>query len=350
MRAVIKQNIKVRPVKKTEQELEEERNQIFELPRKSCHQMCTALIRFKDLSPSQQQHTLHIWKRLIRIARYRKADEKLSYLIDLDASDAIVPHGEVSKRIYEEIFHSRDFSLYAQPMKKILHPPRKHLEMQALAGRLGIQFTQEVDKSMIEVVVKNSEDSDSEGEGKARKPRLKSEPWRIGQVSVYHPPVGLSQNPSQPSKSLGNEIYFSYDGEWKNGKMHGRGRYLFKDGTTYEGYFDSNKQHGEGIAEYLKGQRYEGQWAEGRWSGKGSFDSPKGTEYIGEFFRGRRHGKGKIVYPSGLTYEGEFFDGKPHGRGAVTSRLTGWSYEGSFDRYMYIRICTYVHIYMYVYV
>ena len=30
--------------------------------------------------------------------------------------------------------------------------------------------------------------------------------------------------------SEGNEIFFSYDGNWKDGRLHGRGKYLYEDG------------------------------------------------------------------------------------------------------------------------
>ena len=29
----------------------------------------------------------------------------------------------------------------------------------------------------------------------------------------------------------------SYEGEWKNGKMHGSGKFIWEDGRVYQGYF-----------------------------------------------------------------------------------------------------------------
>ena len=37
-----------------------------------------------------------------------------------------------------------------------------------------------------------------------------------------------------------------YDGEWKDDKCHGFGRYTFPDGTFYEGNWKKNKFCGDG--------------------------------------------------------------------------------------------------------
>jgi hypothetical protein len=59
-------------------------------------------------------------------ARIELIDEKMEHLVNLDEADKIVPDGEVSKKIYEDIFHSRDFDLCGNLMKpNISHPPRK---------------------------------------------------------------------------------------------------------------------------------------------------------------------------------------------------------------------------------
>lgn len=87
----------------------------------------------------------------------------------------------------------------------------------------------------------------------------------------------------------------------------------------------------------------------GRIHGVGKTTMVAGSVYEGQFDAGRRNGSGKLSLPCGLTYgiegtitpvrtadvgaiEGEFLDGKPHGRGIMNSTLTGWRYEGSFER------------------
>jgi hypothetical protein len=52
-----------------------------------------------------------------------------------------------------------------------------------------------------------------------------------------------------------------YEGEWKNGKQHGRGVYYRSNGTiAYEGDFKNGKMHGYGVYYYDDDddEKYEG--------------------------------------------------------------------------------------------
>lgn len=219
---------------------------------------------------------------------------------------------------------------------------RKYLEMKALAAKMNIEFTQQLDTSSIEV----AQDDDLTKHLKSMKAeeRLVTHKWKVGQNEKHNAPVGLAQNPTQPFKSYDNEKYFSYDGQWKDGKLHGIGTYLFRDGKTYEGEWENNRQNGNGKAIYSDDRQYTGNWKNGRYEGRGFFTYTTGAKYMGEFSMGRRGGEGKVIYPCGLVYEGQFHDGKPHGRGIMRSELTGWRYEGSFVRYVIMYV--YFHIYL----
>mgnify|MGYP001131685251 CR=1 FL=1 len=35
-----------------------------------------------------------------------------------------------------------------------------------------------------------------------------------------------------------------YEGEWKNGKMHGKGVYVYANGDRYDGEWSEDKRHG----------------------------------------------------------------------------------------------------------
>ena len=37
-----------------------------------------------------------------------------------------------------------------------------------------------------------------------------------------------------------------YEGEWKNGKKHGKGVKINEDGTKYDGDYKNDKPHGSG--------------------------------------------------------------------------------------------------------
>ena len=104
--------------------------------------------------------------------------------------------------------------------------------------------------------------------------------------------------------------YPFYEGEFKLGKRHGKGKECDYQGTSmYEGEFQNGKRHGEGI-------------------------EPGGSTpiYVGEYQNGERHGTGKLYcYLDGrstLDYEGHFEDGMKCGEG--TSYCVRRSGEGCF--------------------
>lgn len=55
-----------------------------------------------------------------------------------------------------------------------------------------------------------------------------------------------------------------YEGEFKNGKRHGRGMLLRPDGVRYEGEWQNDKPHGRGIATAPDGRKRIGKWHEGK--------------------------------------------------------------------------------------
>jgi hypothetical protein len=57
-----------------------------------------------------------------------------------------------------------------------------------------------------------------------------------------------------------SKIEEKYDGEWIEGKMHGRGVYHYSDGTIYDGAWLDGKMHGKGSFLYPNGNRYEGEF------------------------------------------------------------------------------------------
>ena len=69
-------------------------------------------------------------------------------------------------------------------------------------------------------------------------------------------------------KSTFRNGFFQYEGEWLEGKMHGRGKLMFGDGGFFEGEFRYNEITGSGLR---------------RW--------PNGSEYSGEFVMGELHGQ-----------------------------------------------------------
>ena len=49
-----------------------------------------------------------------------------------------------------------------------------------------------------------------------------------------------------------------YSGQWKDDKMHGRGRFNYANGSWYQGELQFGVIHGHGTFHYGNGDEYEG--------------------------------------------------------------------------------------------
>jgi hypothetical protein len=67
-----------------------------------------------------------------------------------------------------------------------------------------------------------------------------------------------------------------YVGEFKDGKYHGQGSYLFSDGRRYVGELKDGKRSGQGVFMLLDGTRYIGDYKDDKWNGVGSIYSASG--------------------------------------------------------------------------
>lgn len=146
------------------------------------------------------------------------------------------------------------------------------------------------------------------------------------------------------SRRRGRNAFFTYTGETKAGKRHGRGRLAFGDGgwiegscfvdgeirgkgyrswpngDSYSGSFVAGERHGAGVMIYADGSQYEGEWQLNTRAGFSCvLKFPDGGEYVGDFAADRRHGDGVMLYPDGSRYEGPWVRGVPHGRGRLTT-------------------------------
>ncbi|XP_062513601.1 MORN repeat-containing protein 1-like isoform X2 [Corticium candelabrum] len=183
---------------------------------------------------------------------------------------------------------------------------------------------------------------------------LRKKPIRPGQY------VGKQKN----NKRHGYGIYvfpnsfFRYEGQWQDGKLHGQGKLIMKDGSYYQGSFRNDEIEGkgfrtyafsgdnyegnflkgepcgEGVMTYSNGSRYEGSWKSGKYEGHGVLACSNGATYTGHFLDHRRHGCGTQFYANGDHYRGKWRDGKRHGQGDFVG-TTGIRYKGlwSNDRY-----------------
>jgi hypothetical protein len=173
-----------------------------------------------------------------------------------------------------------------------------------------------------------------------------------------------------------------YNGEWKDDQYHGYGIRSFK-GNVYTGQFENNLEHGKGIFRTFDDfKKYSGDWKRGRMEGKGELQikdeedviifrgnfkdgnlngsgyvvarcylnvkdirnliekktiGEKGTDLIpdyknlhGNFKYGKLHGRGMIIDNNGRYY-GQCNHGKRHGIGRFESNSQNYSYYGHFQ-------------------
>ena len=90
---------------------------------------------------------------------------------------------------------------------------------------------------------------------------------------------------------------------------------VFAKGNVYEGEWKEGKKHGRGKETYATGNVYDGEWLEGRKHGRGKQTLADGSLYDGEFQAGKRYGHGKEVSASGAMFEGEYVDGSKRDHG-----------------------------------
>jgi len=115
-----------------------------------------------------------------------------------------------------------------------------------------------------------------------------------------------------------------YVGEWKDGKLHGKGTYTYPlwsgmhAGGNYVGEFIDNLRHGRGTQTYANGDKYVGEWKDGNRHGQGTETYASGTKYVGQWKSGNQHGQGTLTYADGEKYVGGFRDGLHHGNGTIT--------------------------------
>ena len=108
-----------------------------------------------------------------------------------------------------------------------------------------------------------------------------------------------------------------YEGDWKNDKIEGKGKMIWKTGEVYEGEWSNNLKEGKGIETYPDGEKYEGNFKNSKFEGKGVLYYTNGDRYEGDFKNNNRHGSGITYYQRdgkiGKSM-GDFLDDKAIGK------------------------------------
>ncbi|KAH3761286.1 morn domain repeat protein [Pelomyxa schiedti] len=148
---------------------------------------------------------------------------------------------------------------------------------------------------------------------------------------------------SSPRQAPGH----TYDGEWRDGSMHGRGAYRSPDGDVCEGEWHRGARDGWGSQRCSPGEedgeRWEGLWRDGHWvrgtwgrgavtrSGDWAWSEDLGQHVMQGWGVMRKKAAGTGTGAGMVTvYEGEWHGDKMHGNGTWRSEESGDVYCGEF--------------------
>ena len=108
----------------------------------------------------------------------------------------------------------------------------------------------------------------------------------------------------------------SYQGNFLDNVKNGLFVVSFEDGRQYDGHYSLNVM-GKGVMKDDKGTYWGYFDQEGRSHGRGKLLMKDGTEYDGEFVHGKMNGHGRMTYANGSYYLGYFTNGKRDRRGML---------------------------------
>ena len=144
-------------------------------------------------------------------------------------------------------------------------------------------------------------------ERKRKRERVKKFKY-IGMLKKYKP----NGKGSLYKKCNGKNKYkIKYCGDFVNGKFEGNGilYYNFKEKNFYEGEFKDNKRHGYG--KYYEANKliYEGEFKDDKYDGEGTIYYENGSYYKGGFANNKKNGEG-VIYDKNnyILEEGQFED------------------------------------------
>ena len=101
-----------------------------------------------------------------------------------------------------------------------------------------------------------------------------------------------------------------YVGQYRDGKRHGRGRLIEKDGSLLDGNFLEDLAHGDCNYYWKHGDTYLGEYKNGDRNGVGVCYYAGNRQYDGQWKNGKKHGFGRYSHFDGSVFEGEFVNGK----------------------------------------
>jgi len=138
-----------------------------------------------------------------------------------------------------------------------------------------------------------------------------------------------SQQPHGFGRFEHAEVLEWYEGEFRQGEKHGKGRTALANGDFYEGSFACGQEHGSGVKKFRDGRSFEGQFMHGEMA-HGEMIYKDGSTYIGGWMNGMRHGRGTSMFSDNSVYVGAFRLGRFSGFGKMLW-MDGGYYEGEWE-------------------
>lgn len=103
----------------------------------------------------------------------------------------------------------------------------------------------------------------------------------------------------------------TYEGNYENDKKNKIGKLVYKNiKDSYEGEFHDNNITGKGEYCWENGDKFIGDFINGKMDGRGHYKWPDGGEYEGTYINNIKQGTGKFKWSNGKIFEGPFIDGK----------------------------------------
>jgi len=152
-------------------------------------------------------------------------------------------------------------------------------------------------------------------------------------------PTGVGKGIARPH-GKGKYVFADgrkYEGEFKDGKMHGHGVFTCA-GHRYEGEFKDSYKNGYGAYTFPSGERHDGEWKDDLPNGQGVHTWPDGRNYSGDFRDGKMHGFGKMIYADGRTEEGAWRDDKFVGSQSQVSAGDNQKSQASSSKFGFVNV------------
>jgi 1-phosphatidylinositol-4-phosphate 5-kinase len=97
-----------------------------------------------------------------------------------------------------------------------------------------------------------------------------------------------------------------YSGNWKTGKLDGRGNLNWANGDHFSGCLSNGLRHGFGVYRCVNGDVYSGNWKKDKMDGRGSMNWANGDVFDGCWSNGLIHESGVFRFANGDVDIGNF--------------------------------------------